>query len=239
MKWKNRIQDWAEKNKYEIVGWCICAVLVGLSAYGIYTMIPKFQIEKPIAEIKLENLNPVVEEENVIVTLEPVEIVAPNPAPSPEPTPTPTPEIESTPAPVNPPKLQDSAYHPLTDEERRLIEGMVTNEAGNQPYDGKVAVANCILNAMLADGYTVAQVKAQYGYSYYDIEKFESECLAAYGNTNLSDEVRQAVSQVFDDGKILSDNIFWFYNPSYCYSSFHESMRYQFTIGPHKFFGKW
>ena len=237
MKWKNRIQNWAEKNKYDIIGWCICLVLVGLSAYGIYTMIPKFQIEKPIAEIELENLNPIIKEEKVIVEIP----VTPSPEPviTSTPEPTSTPKIESTPAPVNPPKLQDSAYYSLTDEERRLVEGMVTNEAGNQPYDGKVAVANCILNAMLVDGYTVAQVKAQYGYSYYDIEKFESGCLAAYGNTKLSDEVRQAVSQVFDDGKILSDNIFWFYNPSYCYSSFHESMRYQFTIGPHKFFGKW
>lgn len=237
MKWKNRIQNWAEKNKYEIVGCIICFVLIALSWYGIYKMVREIQIEKPIAEIELENLNPVVEEEKAIVTLEPVESVTPTPIPSPEPTT--TPEIESTAVPVNPPKLQDSAYYPLTDEERRLVEGMVTNEAGNQSYDGKVAVANCILNAMLSDGYTVAQVKAQYGYSYYDIEKFESECLAAYGNTKLSDEIRQAVSQVFDDGKILSDNIFWFYNPSYCYSSFHESMRYQFTIGPHKFFGKW
>lgn len=235
MKWKNRIQNWAEKNKYEIVGCIICFVLIALSWYGIYKMVREIQIEKPIAENELENLNPVVEEENVIVTLEPIESVVP----SPEPTSTPTPEIESTPAPVNPPKLQDSAYYPLTDEERRLVEGMVTNEAGNQSYDGKVAVANCILNACLEGYYTPARVKEMYGYGSYDIEKFESECLAAYGNTKLSDEVQQAVSQVFDDGKILSDNIFWFYNPSYCYSSFHESMRYQFTIGPHKFFGKW
>lgn len=222
MKWKNRIQKWVERNQYDIIGWIICLVLVGLSVYGIYTMLQENQNEKPVAEIELGNLNPKIEKENVSVALEPIEI-------------TPSSEIEI----VNPPKLIDATYYPLTDEERRLVEGMVTNEAGNQPYDGKVAVANCILNAMLAEGYTVAQVKNQYGYSYYDIEKFESECLAAYGNTNLSDEVRQAVSQVFDDGKIISDNIFWFYNPSYCYSSFHKSMRYQFTIGQHKFFGKW
>ena len=213
MNWKNRIQNWVERNQYDIIGWIICLVLVGLSVYSIYTMFQENQNEKPTIKIERENL---------IVTLEPIKV-------------TPNSEIEI----INPPALIDAVYYPLTDKERRLVEGMVTNEAGNQPYNGKVAVANCILNAMLADGYTVAQVKDQYGYSYYDIEKFESECLAAYGNTNLSDEVRQAVSQVFDDGRILSDNIFWFYNPSYCYSSFHESMRYQFTIGPHKFFGKW
>lgn len=222
MEWKNRIQKWVERNQYDIIGWCICLVLVGLSVYSIYTMFQENQNEKPAIKIEMENLNPEIEKENVIVTLEPIEV-------------TPSSEIKI----INPPALIDTVYYPLTDEERRLVEGMVTNEAGNQPYDGKVAVANCILNTILADGYTAAQVKAQYGYSYYDIEKFESECLAAYGNTKLSDEVRQAVSQVFDDGKILSDNIFWFYNPSYCYSSFHESMRYQFTIGQHKFFGKW
>lgn len=222
MEWKNRIQKWVERNQYDIIGWIICLVLVGLSVYSIYTMFQENQNEKPAIKIKMENLNPEIEKENVIVTLEPIEV-------------TPSSEIEI----INPPVLIDAVYYPLTDEERKLVEGMVTNEAGNQPYNGKVAVANCILNAMLADGYTAAQVKAQYGYSYYDIEKFESECLAAYGNTKLSDEVHQAVSQVFDDGKILSDNIFWFYNPRYCYSSFHESMRYQFTIGQHKFFGKW
>lgn len=222
MEWKNRIQKWVERNQYDIIGWIICLVLVGLSVYSIYTMFQENQNEEPAIKIEMENLNPEIEKENVIVTLEPIEV-------------TPSSEIEI----INPPALIDAVYYPLTDEERKLIEGMVTNEAGNQPYNGKVAVANCILNAMLADGYTAAQVKAQYGYSYYDIGKFESECLVAYGNTKLSDEVHQAVSQVFDDGKILSDNIFWFYNPSYCYSSFHENMRYQFTIGQHKFFGKW
>lgn len=222
MNWKNRIRKWLERNQYDIIGWIICLVLVGLSVYSIYTMFQGNQNEKPAIKIETENLVPKIEEENVIVTLEPIEI-------------TPNPEIGI----VNPPELIDAVSYPLTDEERKLVEGMVTNEAGNQPYDGKIAVANCILNAMLADGYTVAQVKAQYGYSYYDIEKFESECLDAYGNTKLSDEIRQAVSQVFDDGKILSDNIFWFYNPSIVYSEFHESMKYQFTIGNHKFFGKW
>lgn len=228
MKWKNRIQNWAEKNKYDIVGWCICAVLVGLSTYGIYTMFQGIQNENPVTEIEMENLNPETKDD-IEITLEPA--------------PTTTSKIESTPEPKETPlpgfTEASIAYYPLTDEDRYLVECMVTGEAGNQPYEGKVAVANCIVNACLEGYYTPAMVKEMYSYGFYDIEKFELECLAAYGNTNLSDEVRQAVSQVFDDGKILSDNIFWFYNPSYCYSSFHENMRYQFTIGPHKFFGKW
>ena len=43
--------------------------------------------------------------------------------------------------------IEVNYFYSLTTEERILIEDIVCGEAGNQPYEGKVAVANCILNA--------------------------------------------------------------------------------------------
>lgn len=131
-------------------------------------------------------------------------------------------------------------FYPLTTEERILIENIVCGEAGNQPYEGKVAVANCILNACLLEDKRPKEIQTMYGYvGYKSLEEFESECLKAYGNTELADEVREAVSQVFDKGEVYSNEVLWFYNPDIVYSSWHESQKYVGTVGNHKFFSLW
>ena len=130
-------------------------------------------------------------------------------------------------------------YYVLTDYERFVAESIVAGEAGDRNFEGKLAIASCLINAALKDNITVSEVRSQYGYDgWKDIDKFESECLRAYGNTKLSDEVRQAVAQVFDEGKILNENILYFYNPNIMYSSFHENhTQYYFTIDEIKYFG--
>ena len=51
-------------------------------------------------------------------------------------------------------------------------------------------------------------------------------------------EVKQAVSEVFDDGLLeVNDWIFWFYAPNLCHS-WHEEQRFVIEEGGHKFFGK-
>lgn len=125
----------------------------------------------------------------------------------------------------------------LSDYERWLVESIVAGEAGIETYQGKVAVANCILNACLLENKRPEEIQTMYGYAgWKPIEEFESECLVAYGNTNLADEVRDAVSQVFDNGEILNNEILWFCSG---YSSWHESQRFIFEIGNHRFFGSW
>lgn len=128
-------------------------------------------------------------------------------------------------------------FYSLTTEERNLIENIVCGEAGNQPYEGKVAVASCILNACLLEDKRPEEIQTMYGYvGWKPVEEFESECLKAYGNTELADEVREAVSQVFDKGEILSNEILWFCSG---YSSWHESQRFIIEIGGHRFFAPW
>lgn len=134
-------------------------------------------------------------------------------------------------------QLEPAPFYSLSDYERWLVESIVVGESGIEPYWGKVAVASCILNACLLEDKRPEEIQTMYGYvGWKPIEEFESDCMAAYGNTNLSDEVREAVSQVFDDGEVLNNEILWFCSS---YSRWHESQRFVVEISNHRFFAPW
>ena len=146
-------------------------------------------------------------------------------------------EIENESLQPIPEPTSPEYFYYLSDYERWLVESIVAGEAGIEPYNGKVAVASCILNACLLENKRPKEIQTMYGYAgWKSIEEFESECLVAYGNTNLADEVRNAVSQVFDEGEVLNNEILWFCSG---YSSWHESQKFIFEIGNHRFFGSW
>ena len=135
------------------------------------------------------------------------------------------------------PEPEPQSFYPLTDYERWLVESIVAGESGIEPYWGKVAVASCILNACLLEDKRPEEIQTMYGYAgWKPIEEFESECMTAYGNTNLANEVRDAVSQAFDRGEVLSNEILWFCSN---YSEWHESQKFIIEIGNHRFFGSW
>ena len=115
----------------------------------------------------------------------------------------------------------------LTDSERHVIESIVAGESGNQPFDGKKLVAQCIYNAMLRDNMSPSQVRKQYSYSgYKDIDEFEKECLKAYGNTNAADECRQAVKEIFDNYSMPTDDfVLFFYAPAHSKGTWHENAK--------------
>ena len=96
----------------------------------------------------------------------------------------------------------------------------------SEPYDGQVAVAECILNACLKDGLQPSEVRTKYKYSGWNDEPSES--------------VKKAVSAVFDDGyKITDEFILYFYAPKYTTSKWHESQDFVMEIGGHRFFAEW
>ena len=129
------------------------------------------------------------------------------------------------------------SFYPLSDYERWLVESIVAGESGIEPYWGKVAVASCILNACLLEDKRPEKIQTMYSYAGWEpIEKFESKCMAAYGNTKFTDEVREAVSQVFDRGEVLNNEILWFCSG---YSEWHESQKFVIEISNHKFFAPW
>ena len=115
----------------------------------------------------------------------------------------------------------------LTDSERHVVESIVAGESGNQPFDGKKLVAQSIYNAMLRDNMSPSQVRKQYSYSgYKDIDEFEKECLKAYGNTNATDECRQAVKEIFDNYSMPTDDfVLFFYAPAHSKGTWHENAK--------------
>lgn len=123
-------------------------------------------------------------------------------------------------------KTETQRRYVLTDDERHVVENVVMGEAEGESYNGKILVAQCIFNACLKDDITPSEVVEKYKY--------------AGWNDEPSNDVVQAVSDVFDDGVQVTDEfILYFYAPEYCVSDFHESQRYILTEGGHKFFAEW
>lgn len=111
----------------------------------------------------------------------------------------------------------------LTDAERYEVAQVVTAEAGGEPYAGKIAVAQCILQAAEDDNIRPTAVLKVYGYT--------------TNRPEPTQEALDAVGDVFDLGHVATRSpIKYFYNPNMATSSFHESQVYIMTINNHKFF---
>lgn len=117
-------------------------------------------------------------------------------------------------------------YFEITEEERAVVEHIVSGEARGESYLGQVLVAQCILNACIQDELRPDEVRIKYQYSGWSEE--------------VSDEVKQVVSDVFDYGKLgVDDNILWFYAPKYAKGKFHNTQRFIIEEGGHKFYAPW
>ena len=118
----------------------------------------------------------------------------------------------------------------LTEAERKTIQYIVAGETKGESMEGKMAVAQCILNGMVKSNWSAERVRIEYQYSGWDdeLENMNPEAWA---------EVVEAVSRVFDDGELISDKpILYFYAPKRVSSDWHESLNHAVTIGGHKFF---
>ena len=116
-------------------------------------------------------------------------------------------------------------YFELTAEERRTAECIVMGEAGGESYEGKMLVAQCIINACKKDGIQPSEVRTRYKYSGW--------------NENPSREAIEAVRAVFDRGETITDEpILYFYAPGLCDSTWHETQRFVVQEGGHRFFAE-
>lgn len=119
------------------------------------------------------------------------------------------------------------ARYELTAAERDIVERVVMSEAAGEGYDGQRLVAQCILNtseAMDLRPDEVVLAPNQY----------------ASPAAEASQEVKDAVSAVFDAGDMVTDEpIRWFYNDKLVYSEWHEGKRFVMYFGNHKFFAEW
>jgi hypothetical protein len=136
---------------------------------------------------------------------------------------------EPTPTPIVVEVENEYVFHPyyeLSDDERHVVESMVMGEAEGESYTGKLLVAQCILNASLKEGLPPSQIRVEYKYSGW--------------NENPDDDVKNAVSEIFDYGyKVVDEEILYFYAPKRVDSTWHESLKHVITEGGHKFFALW
>ena len=111
----------------------------------------------------------------------------------------------------------------LTDDERLEIAQVLTAEADGEPFAGKVAVAQCILQTCEDTDMRPHEVLSMYSYS--------------KRRPDPSDEALAAVAAVFDFGYVATtEPIKYFYAPALTDSEWHESQDYVMTINNHKFF---
>lgn len=121
--------------------------------------------------------------------------------------------------------LQSTATvrYALTAAERDTVERVVMAEAGAEPYEGQIAVAQCILNACELEDTRPDEIVIEYQYT--------------DNRPDPTDEVKAAVSAVFDYGETVTDReILYFYAPALVKSEWHESQSYVMTVGGHRFF---
>lgn len=111
----------------------------------------------------------------------------------------------------------------ITDTERWEIASVITAEAAGEPFAGKVAVAQCILQTCEDDEIRPTEVLSKYGYSTRRPEPTE--------------ESLETVEAVFDLGHVATtEPIKYFYAPALVTSDWHESQIYVMTINGHRFF---
>lgn len=129
---------------------------------------------------------------------------------------------------ITPPIVSDCfedkpVRYKLSEFERDGVERVVMAESGGESYKGQMLVAQCILNAAEKEGISPSEAVVKYKYT--------------KSRPEPTDQVRQAVSAVFDLGETVTDEpILYFYNPKHCVSSWHESQVFVIEVGGHRFF---
>lgn len=129
-------------------------------------------------------------------------------------------------------KVVIEEWHPffeLTNKERNTIRYIIAGEAGYESMEGKMAVAQCLLNAMVKEDKRPEEIKRIYKYSGWKTN-LKSE------NAEMWNEVCVAVDKVFDNGEFISENpILFFYAPRYSSGGFHKTLPQDQMIGGHSF----
>ena len=119
-------------------------------------------------------------------------------------------------------------FFEIEDWERQEIINIVAGESEGEPYEGKMAVAQCIRDSMVYENCRVDGIKWKF-------DGYNSE-LKNY-NQEMYNECVEVVSRVFDDGDNVSyELLLWFYDRNVMYSSFHEGQKYVGDWGQHSFF---
>lgn len=123
----------------------------------------------------------------------------------------------------------------MTDDERYWLEKLVEAESANEPYLGKLAVANVIANRVLDDDFpnTVDGVIRQPG----QYSPWEDGSI--YKRTASAD-TKKAISEVFNKGNRVIPKETMYFMATYVNNNWMDNTRiYIKTIGGHKFYSKY
>lgn len=143
-------------------------------------------------------------------------------------------QIEKTSYKIEKQKLEveKEEWHPffeISNSDRYIIQCIVAGEAGYESMEGKMAVAQCLLNAMKKENCNANQARKIYQYSGWKTNLVSE-------NPEMWAEAKEAVNRVFDNGEFVSENpILFFYAPKYSSGKFHRTLPHDQIIGGHSF----
>lgn len=126
----------------------------------------------------------------------------------------------------------------ISDEDRAILERIVEAEAGGEDADGKLLVANVVLNRVASEAFpdTVAEVVFQCEQG---VVQFSPVADGRYWSVTVSDETRAAVERALQ-GEDLSCGALYFTARRYVSADtmawFDENLTCLFTHGGHEFF---
>ena len=98
-----------------------------------------------------------------------------------------------------------------TDKDLYLLARLVYSESGGEPYEGKLAVANVVINRMKRKNYTLTKVIYQKGQ--FDGIKTSRFISTKKGEEIVFKECLKAAEEILEGKRILPHTVQYFHNP--------------------------
>ncbi len=139
---------------------------------------------------------------------------------------------------VNYSVMEPDGYRYLTEDELEVLRRIVEAEAGNEDEDGKLLVANVVLNRVDSDSFpdTVTEVVFQQSEG---VTQFSPVASGRYYSVEVSQETVEAVERALA-GEDISEGALYFASRRYASSRkmrwFDEKLTYLFRHGGHEFY---
>lgn len=114
-----------------------------------------------------------------------------------------------------------------TDDDVMLLAKLINSEAGNEPFEGKVAVANVVLYRSQREKESIREIIYARG-------QFDGVDTNLFMNTPNSESIEAAQRAV--NGEKVLDNAYYYANLNLCSPSWATEKRFLCRIGDHWFF---
>ncbi|WP_438347594.1 cell wall hydrolase [Paenibacillus sp. FA6] len=129
-------------------------------------------------------------------------------------------------------KEQSTLQYTVTDEELLMLRKIVMAEAEGEPYEGKVAVANVVLNRLRSANFPNTIYKVIY-------QKYQFSPVAngRFDRVKPSEDTIYAVNEALNGRKEVSDDTYYFLSLKLAEDlTVHHTRTFSATIGNHSFY---